>query len=50
MKQLEGGIGTGQGVDAHRVGEEIVTPLRKRRLDAERNISAVKWLTLSPPS
>ncbi len=35
MKQLEGAIGTGQEVDAHRAGEGIVTPLRKRRLSGE---------------
>ena len=34
MKQLEGAVGTGQEVDAHRVAEGIVTPLRKRRLRA----------------
>ena len=35
MKQLEGAIGTGQEADAHRAGEAIVTPLRKRRLSGE---------------
>jgi hypothetical protein len=35
MKQLEGTINTGQEADAHRAGEAIVVPLRKRRLSGE---------------
>lgn len=35
MKQLEGAVDTGQEADAHRAGEAIVAPLRKRRLSGE---------------
>jgi len=35
MNQLEGAVDTGQEADAHRAGEAIVTPLRKRRLSGE---------------
>lgn len=35
MTQLEGNAGAGQEVSAHRTGEAIVTPLRKRRLTGE---------------
>lgn len=35
MKQLEGAVYTGQDTDAHHAGEEIVAPLRKRRLSGE---------------
>jgi len=35
MKQLEGAIGTGQEVYAHRADKAIATPLRKRRLSGK---------------
>jgi hypothetical protein len=35
MKQLEGTVNTRQEADAHRAREEIVVPLRKRRLSGE---------------
>jgi hypothetical protein len=35
MKQLEGAVDAGQEAGAHRAGEAIIAPLRKRRLSGE---------------